>query len=267
MNEKELIQLCLQGNRNSLEELVNQVQGQIFNLCLRFYWNRPDAEDATQEILIKLITNLGKFDSRSKFNTWAYRVSVNYLLNARKTSLEKTFSSFQVFSDDLKQGIDMPVYDFPDQPLLEKEVKTGCTLAMLQCLNRELRIAFILGTVFKIRSKEAAIILEISPENFRKRLELSKKLIAAFLNSHCGVYNPYNSCRCLKRISFAVSTNRVKKNDLSFASNIDKLNGEMEELHSISGIYLNHGNISSRSDFNKELLELIRSKNIYLGFN
>ena len=85
MDEQELIQKCLQGDKRSLEKLIDSVQSLIFNLSLRFLWNRMDAEDATQEILLKLITNLSKYSGRSKFNTWAYRVAINYLIHQKQT--------------------------------------------------------------------------------------------------------------------------------------------------------------------------------------
>ena len=69
MDEKELVESCLSGNKKSLEQLIRSIQGLVFNLSLRFLWSRADAEDATQEILIKVITNLGKFDNRSKLST------------------------------------------------------------------------------------------------------------------------------------------------------------------------------------------------------
>lgn len=261
MEEKELIKSCVEGNKESLEKLINSIQSLIFNLSLRFLWNRMDAEDASQEILVKIIINLGKFDGRSKFNTWAYRVATNYLINLKQTNLEKIFISFDVFANDLNTN-EPSYYDLPDKALLEKEMKTGCTLAMLQCLDRDLRMAFILGSVLKIKSNVASTITETTPENFRKRLELSRKLIGAFLNSHCGVFNPYNNCRCNKRISSAIACGRIAKNNLNFADKVEIYNLEMEELNSLSGIYQNHGTFKSNSDFVTQLNEIISTKSI-----
>lgn len=53
MEENELIKSCLDGNKQSLEKLISSIQGLVFNLSLRFLWNRLDAEDATQEIFNK----------------------------------------------------------------------------------------------------------------------------------------------------------------------------------------------------------------------
>ena len=222
------------------------MQNLIFNLSLRFLWNRMDAEDATQEILIKLITNLGKFNGKSKFSTWAYRIATNHLLNLKKSTLEQAFSTFSIFTEDLNSSLDVQGYDHADKEILEKEVKVGCTLAMLQCLDRDLRITFILGAVLKLKSNIGAEITGTSSENFRKRLEKSRKLIGAFLNNQCGVYNPANKCRCAKRINPAIQHGRVNKQNLNFANKIESYNKEMEELNSLIGIYNNHGNFKKR---------------------
>lgn len=262
MEEKELIKSCIDGNKQSFEKLINSIQPLVFNLSLRFLWNRMDAEDATQEILIRIITTLSKFKGRSKFNTWIYRVATNYLINLKQTNLEKTLTSFDIFSDDLKTIKEPTDYELPDKDLLEKEMKTGCTLAMLQCLDRDLRIAFILGSILKIKSSVASNITNTTPENFRKRLELSRKRIGGFLSSNCGVYNPYNKCRCSKRINSAISCGRIVRDKLSFADKIESYNEEMEELNSLSGIYQNHGIFKNGTDFRTQLNEIISTKRI-----
>jgi RNA polymerase sigma factor (sigma-70 family) len=264
MKDIELVKSSLDGNKKSLEELIGQIQSLIFNLALRFLWNRADAEDATQEILIKVVTNLSKFDGRSKFSTWTYRVAVNHLLNLKRTTLEKTFVSFDAFAEDLSNFKVHSAYGLPDQGLMEKEIKVGCTLAMLQCLDRDLRMAFILGTVFRLKSKTASQIVGTTPDNFSKRIELSRKLIGSFLNSYCGVYNPYNHCRCNKRINFALESGRISKAKLNFADKIQNYTEEMEELHSLSNIYQNHGSFESDSNFAERLKKLIESKKVMI---
>lgn len=262
MTEKELVKSCVDGNKQSLETLIKSIQPFIFNLTLRFVWNRMDAEDATQEILIKIVTNLSKYKGKSKFQTWAYRVAINYLLNLKPTKLEKALTSFDVFAQNLTSTNAAINYVQPDQDLLEKEMKVGCTLAMLQCLDRDLRIAFILGSILKVKSSIAAQITQTSAENFRKRVEQSRKLIASFLNSYCGVYNPHNVCRCQKRINTAIACGRINPMNLSFANKIESYNDEMEELSSLTGIYQNHGNFASTSNFVSALNELIATKKI-----
>jgi RNA polymerase sigma factor (sigma-70 family) len=262
MDEQELIKKCLEGDKKSLEQLINSVQGLIFNLSLRFLWNRMDAEDATQEILLKIVTNLSKFSGQSKFKTWAYRVATNYLINLKKTKVEDVLTSFDIYADDLKNYKAPLDYNFPDKALLEKEMKVSCTLAMLQCLSRELRLTFILGNILKIKSNAGSEITNTTPENFRKRLEQSRKILSSFLNGNCGVYNPANNCRCSNRINTALKCGRIEKNELNFADKIDFYNAEMEELFSLTGIYQNHGSFKSNADFVTQLNQLISSKKI-----
>lgn len=262
MDEKELIQKCLNGDKKSLEKLIDSVQNLVYNLSLRFLLDRMDAEDATQEILVKLVTNLSKFKGQSTFKTWAYRVASNYLINLKKTKVENVITSFDFYANDLKTFNAPQEYNLPDKELLEKELKTSCTLAMLQCLNRDLRLTFILGSILKIKSTDGAEITKTSPENFRKRLEKSRKVLGNFLNNNCGVYNPKNPCRCNKRLHTAIKCGRVQKEQLNFAENIEFYNDEMEELCSLTGIYNNHGSFKKKSNFAHELNKLIATKQI-----
>lgn len=265
MEEQELIKKCLDGDKKSLERLINSVQGVIFNLSLRFLWNRMDAEDATQEILLKILTNLSKFNGQSKFQTWAYRVASNYLINQKQTKIETVLTSFDIYADDL-QVYKAPVeYNLPDKALLEKEMKVSCTLAMLQCLNREQRLTFILGGIIKTNSKVGSEISGTTPENFRKRLEHSRKILSSFLNENCGVYNPANKCRCSNRINTALTCGRMQKTSLVYADKIEVYNEEMEELCSLEGIYQNHGRFKSDINFIQQLNKIITTKKIING--
>ncbi len=69
-----------QGDRQALETVIEAVQPDVQAMALRFLWHPEDAEDAAQEILIRVITHLGTFQGRSAFRTWVYRVAANTLL-------------------------------------------------------------------------------------------------------------------------------------------------------------------------------------------
>ena len=94
--QKQLVNLAASGDRKALEELIASVKDKIYNLSLRYLWHRQNAEDATQEILIKIITNLSSFEGKSLFSTWCFRIAVNYLLNLKRNKVEQniTFSDF-----------------------------------------------------------------------------------------------------------------------------------------------------------------------------
>jgi len=253
-----LVKEILNGDKGALEKLVKDIQGNIFNLSLRFLWSKEDAEDSTQEIMVKVITNLGKFEGKSKFTTWVYRIAVNHLLNLKKNKLEQSLS-FTSFGKDLENGLSTPSYEHADKNLLVEEVKIGCTLGMLICLDRSLRIAYILGEVFELKSNEASEILEITPENFRKRLSQSRTTLQNFMGAYCGLTNKSNACRCDKRINYALQSGRINKAKLNFVSadTLNKSKTEMEKLYSTSAIIKSHPLNSISNNKSNEILNIL----------
>jgi RNA polymerase sigma factor (sigma-70 family) len=256
--ETELIKQATSGDKKALEELIVSVKDKIYNLCLRYLWHPQDAEDATQEILIRIITNLSTFEGKSLFSTWCFRIGVNYLLNSKREKKIQNLT-FTDFSNELKEGLDRPGYSGADSLLLEEEVKTGCTMGMLLCLSPELRIAFILDIVFNLNSKEAAVILDISPETFRKRLSRARESMEHFMQANCGLVNKARACRCNKRIPIAVETKRVDPRYLLFAGKIGEYNSQMEELHDTAGIFKSHPNFETSPGMLKNILNLVTS--------
>ena len=88
MNQQEtnrLIDLALDGNAEGLEQLLASVQDMVFNLSLRMLGTVPDAEDAAQDILVRIMTSLSTFRKESSFQTWVYRIATNYLINYKKS--------------------------------------------------------------------------------------------------------------------------------------------------------------------------------------
>ena len=164
------------GDKHALAELISSIQPKIFALAVRFLWHPDDAEDVTQEILIKVITHLGNFRHESKFSTWVYSIASNTLISQKKRRMELMELSFDGFVQDLMDGLDTTGYehyvnhftgspahdDHPatDARLLE-EVKVGCTLALLLCLDRKHRLAYIFGEIMEFDHQDASDMLNI----------------------------------------------------------------------------------------------------------
>jgi RNA polymerase sigma factor (sigma-70 family) len=172
--DQELVQLTKSGSGSALEELVKRHQAWIYNLALRMVHHPADAEDATQEILIRLLTRLSTFDGRSSLRTWLYRVAVNHLLNMKRGRAESREITFEQYGRTLD---DTANTELPDQgtvpadvQLLVAEARIGCTTGMLLCLDRGQRLVFILGSIFGVSDVVGAELLEISRANFRQRL-------------------------------------------------------------------------------------------------
>ena len=165
--EHALLMRVRSGNREALEELVPRHQAWIYNIAVRMVYHPQDAEDATQEILIKLLTRLSSFEGRSSFRTWLYRIVVNHVLNMKRGRLEPPMLTFACYGHGLEKTPDL---DLPDQRtvpsdvrLLVDEARIGCTSGMLLCLDREQRLIYILGEIFGVTDVVGARVARDQP--------------------------------------------------------------------------------------------------------
>ena len=214
---EELAQLAVTGDREALEALLQALQPDIHAVALRMLWNREDADDATQEILVRVVTKLSSFNCRSRLKTWVYRVAVNHLLDRKKSTVERMNLSFVRLSEDLAEGLTCDGPDEQERSILIEEVKIGCTLAMLQCLDRPHRLAYILGEILDLSGAEAAEALNIDQDVLRKRLERARSAILAFMRSSCGLVSDEAACRCNRRVPAAVRLGRARPDAPEFA--------------------------------------------------
>lgn len=215
---EDLARHAVEGDRDALEQLVARLQSDVFGIALRMLWNREDAEDATQEILVRVVTRLSQFDFRSQLRTWVYRIAVNYILDVKKSPVERMRLNFDAFAADLADGLSDDGPQDAERSVLVEEVKIGCTLAMLQCLDRPHRAAYVLGEIFELSGPEAAEALNITPALFRKRLQHARDTIEAFTRAHCGLVSESAGCACHRRVPAAVRAGRVRAERLEFAA-------------------------------------------------
>ncbi len=208
--EAGLVARAVDGDKGALEEVISLLQDPLYRLALRMVWRPADAEDATQEILIRVVTRLASWRGEAKLLTWAYRIGVNYLLNLRRrTPQEAQQVSLDEFRDALADGLADADYRGPEAAMLADEMRLTCTQAMLQCLARGERIAFVLSDVFELSSADAAWVLQTTPAAYRKRLERARHRIRAFMESTCGLVNPEAFCRCARRVPKAIAAGRI----------------------------------------------------------
>ncbi len=191
MTPEALVSEALRGDRTALDALVRSIQDDVYNLALRMLWTPADAADATQEILVQIITHLSSFRGESTFRTWAFRIASNALLRAkarRQPVLEPV--------DDTPA----PTLTTPEDTLLAREVRLQCSLGLLQTLDAEHRLAYVVGEVLGLSGDDAAEVTGVEPATYRKRLSRARERMREFLTSHCGVVNDTAKCRCSKHV-------------------------------------------------------------------
>lgn len=215
-----LVDQATAGDKQALETLVAGVQDLVFNLSLRMLGTFADAEDATQDILLKTITHLSSFKGNSSFTTWVFRIAANHLKNYKKHMFAHYPLSFEYYGNDIENGKTQDIPDLTqnvEKNILAEELKLSCTNVMLQCLDTESRCIFILGTMFKIDSRIAGDILDMTPEAYRQRLSRIRKKMADFLSRYCGEYGS-GKCRCKNRVNYAIQSHRLNPGQLDYTN-------------------------------------------------
>lgn len=260
---------AVEGDRNALERIVQDLQPELHRLALRFFGCPHTAQDATQEALIQIITRLDRFEHRSEFRTWAYRVAINRFASIRGSPAERETGSFAEFDEDLAPPPASGTYLHPDdvdEALLIEEVRIGCTLAMMLCLDRGHRLAYILGEIMELDHNVAAEVLAITPAAYRKRLQRARADITGVMRRRCGVFDERNPCRCKARIPEAIAKRRVDPHELVYASTPDQARHFPEVLVNIrqletaarsAAIYRSHPDPRSDSSLVEFILALV----------
>lgn len=225
-----LVKKALLGDEKSLEKLISEHQAKLYNLCFKMVMDHDDALDLTQEILIKIITNLSSFNPlKAKFTTWAYKIAVNHILNMKKKKFEVRIYDFKKYTDLIEN---LPSYEpehNPEENILAKEFQAGCMAGMLMCLERSERTAFILGGIFMLDNETCAKIMDITNAAFRKKISRAKTKLFQNMNNVCGIVNPDNKCRCEKKYKNFVNMKMLDSDNLRFSgANLFLIKEKME---------------------------------------
>ena len=231
--------------------------------------NARDAEDATQEILVKVVTHLGGFRGECALTTWVYRIASNHLLSTHKRRAERLEINFEVWERRVETGLETRCTVSsaePEERLLVRETMIGCMQTLLLCLSRDLRLTYILGEIIGMAGPQGAYILDISTASFRKRLSRARTLVRLFMGKKCGLVNPEHSCRCEKQVLYAVETGWIKSDRLQFAQRcqgglevelVRNQVSEMKQVLRIAALFRSHPEYKAPEDFVESLRQMI----------
>jgi RNA polymerase sigma factor (sigma-70 family) len=201
-SDHDLIALTLNGDRKALETLILRYQDWIYNVAIRMVINPAEAQDLTQEIIIKIITRLGTYrPEKASFKTWLYRVTANHMINMKRRGLENSsfgFDDYYSRMDDIEDREPENTREIEDLVL---DTMTNCVMATLICLERRERMVIVLGVFFGLDSRTGAAALGISPANFRQIRSRSRARLKKFMSRNCSLVNKRARCVCRLKIT------------------------------------------------------------------
>ncbi len=275
--DNELVQRILGGDKIALTKLVEKHQPFIYNLAWKLTGNIADAEDLTQETLVKVITNLSTFKQQSSFTTWAYRIAKNQFLNDKNKSSNLLSSSFEELGNRLDNApnIDLTQDEINEKKDLIKELRLQCLAGMLLCLTKEQRMIYIIGEIFGADHNVGSEIMEITKDNYRMKLSKARKELYNFMKSKCGLVDKRNPCRCHKKVSFVMEMGLINAKNLlhnrieysTFKSQIEPDSNFLAEEIELKAIELQREH-SFKTTFEKKefLLKLLETNTWQNGF-
>jgi RNA polymerase sigma factor (sigma-70 family) len=270
---------CAQnGDRRAMEKLIRLHQPWVFNIVLRMLSDYHEAEDVSQEIILKTFAKLSTFKGESRFRTWLYRIAVNQVLNLKKTKREISHRLNQrrwandeftekYMNRELPDGKLIPA----DLAVIAGEVMIKCMLGMLLCLNRKQRLVFILGSVLGVNSRTGGEICLITEANFRKILSRAKRRLWNFLNERCGLINPGKPCRCERSVPANIKSGYVDPLKIIFnvkeAPRIREIITQAQErldnirFEQCQALYREHP-FQDSPEFSKKVVEILNGKDV-----
>ena len=220
----ELTELALRsaaGDRDALGELCEAMIDPMYRLALRFSGNPTDAEDAAQEVMVRLVTGLSTFEGRSQFTTWAYTVAVRQLQRTKRRPTEQSVAGPEPFGDFIDQFVDGTPIEGETKTEgdeLAADVRLSCTYGMLLCLSRDQRVAYLMGDLLGFTDVVAAEITDVTAAAHRQRLARARGVMRGLMADRCGLVRAENPCRCSKLVQPSINNGLLDQANPAFAS-------------------------------------------------
>ncbi|MDE0608270.1 MAG: sigma-70 family RNA polymerase sigma factor [Acidimicrobiaceae bacterium] len=178
MDDSTLIQAAQRGDRQALDQLLRNHQSRIHAICRRIAGNDADALDATQEALIAVVKGLPRFDGRSKFSTWIYRIATNACIDElRRRQRQPTPGLTEHEQADPTPMAASTPRDPAETVTARIDVDRG-----LEQLPQEFRAAVVLRDVAGLNYNEIAEVLDIAPGTVRSRIARGRRQLIDVMN-------------------------------------------------------------------------------------
>ncbi|MFC1599163.1 RNA polymerase sigma factor [Candidatus Omnitrophota bacterium] len=172
---KDVLMQASRGDMQAFEQIYKATSGFVYSVAYRIVSSREDAEDITQEVFLRIYNNLKKFQFRSSFKTWVYRITANTAINTYRKKVKETRRSadFDVAIETIgvSGGIDEAI---------ERTDSQSVVSWLLKKLNPDHRACIVLREIQGLSYKEIARALKININTVRSRLKRARLCLLAF---------------------------------------------------------------------------------------
>ena len=185
-----LVDMCRRGDSKAMERLILKYQNRIYNTILKICANTEDAAELTQDTFVKVIENIDKFEGRSGFYTWAFRIAVNLTLNYCKRNVQLGFRSLENSDDErdgqgkiaLKEFLTDESSPDPAAVVINKELAEIAVKALMK-LDDWQRAVIVLRDIEGMNYAQIADVLDIEHGTVKSRLSRARSALREILEA------------------------------------------------------------------------------------
>ncbi len=190
IDDSTLVQRWQQGDRAAMERLILRYQGRIYNVILKICANRDDAAELTQETFVKVIENIGRFERRSSFYTWIFRIAVNVSLNYCQRRSKVSFSPLEAVDDERTSRAKLSLAevlqdDRAPEPARIAENHELCELVIkgIMKLDENQRAAMVLRDIEGMSYAEISRVLDVELGTVKSRIARARSNLRDILEA------------------------------------------------------------------------------------
>jgi len=181
MEEKQIIEHLKNGDKFIYKYFYDQYVRMVYGVCFRMTSNKEEAEDAVQDVFIKVFNSINSFREDSKLSTWIYRIAVNICINKSRRKKAINFLSLDFWEEEKGEN-EMAADSLTPREEIEKSEIQKIVQGAINTLPAKQKTAVILSRYEELSYKEISKIMGVSLSSvesllFRAKENLAKKLI------------------------------------------------------------------------------------------
>lgn len=181
IDDASLVEQCRKGDSAAMERLIRKYHTRIYNVILRICSDPEDAAELTQDTFVKIMEHIGKFEGRSGFYTWAFRIAVNLSINHSRRNVKLRAHSLDKNNENgtnkstlnLKMMLEDPDAVSPEKTASDKELYELINQAIMK-LEEPQRAVIVLRDVSGMSYADIAEILDIELGTVKSRISRAR---------------------------------------------------------------------------------------------
>ena len=192
IDDRQLIRRLQTGDEEAVKELADRYSHRIFQMALRHMKNREDAEEVTQDVLLKVSRKIDKFRGDAALSSWIYRITFNTAMSRLRTHRAQRAAEAErdrALGANPQDSVELPTprqaadwSHMPDEELLRRQLREAVANA-LPHLPEIYRVPVVLRDIEGLSTEEASTRLRVKDQTLKSRLHRGRVMLRKQLDA------------------------------------------------------------------------------------